>query len=79
MSVGGVRPSNNNRPNKNPDFPLCHHYIGDPFRHVTVNRHPGPRFGRYVSVFHNNAGRPLLLCEVEVYEAQCKCHEAVCT
>ena len=73
VTVSEIRPSNQNSPNNNPDFPVCHQHEGYPTEPVTVYCKPGPRWGRYVSVYANTPGKPLHFCEVEVYEVHCKC------
>ena len=71
VAVSEIRPSNDNPPHNNPNFAVCHQHEGYPIDPITINCEPGPRWGRYVSVYLSE-NRPLNLCEFEVYGAQCK-------
>ena len=51
---------------------MCHPHEGYPNTHATVYCDPGPRWGRYVSIYINLKDAGMILCEVEVYEARCK-------
>ena len=75
VAVSDVRPSNDNTPNNNPDFPVCHQHNGYPNGLVTVTCQPGPLWGRYVSVYIDTPNTPLVLCEVQVFGVRCECHQ----
>ena len=75
--VSEVRPSNDNPPNNNPNFLVCHQHVGYPTEPITVYCDPGPRWGRYVLVYIDIEIRPMALCEVELYEARCKENHAL--
>ena len=76
VAVSENRPSNTNIPNDNADFPVCHQHEGYPTDYAVVYCEPGPRWGRYVSVYTSIHDDAMSLCEVEVYDAQCKCKHA---
>ena len=78
VAVSEVRPSNTITPNNNPDFPVCHQHEGYPIDYAVVQCELGPRWGRYVSVYTNIHDDAMSLCEVEVYDTQCKCSHVQC-